>query len=426
VTYFLFPAAITTVAALLGLTGPLALVVPLVAVGVIGAFYGMGLLAFLEQRFFDTNRLNHNFMRNLVIACGLIAGIALGVFIVASTPAVAGLLSFAANVPVIGVALPYVMGAAATLLVTGLIGYALYRASGMQKEQMRHDILSSKKLPAYMKKALLDEDDDLEDENALDSGYVPPKPIEVLGSSQVVLAQTLKELISDAVQILGLPDPSEAEELDLKSLTPLQQAQNLLFAKQGDEKESNYGPMFAAFQQIKDLSIEVAWQKDLVRRCGQKGYKPADLNRDLLGFLAFAINNNYSKEACVFALLLAIKQDPISHSTDTFHEYAKLLDCIKKGNKAEAFAAIHRLNLDVPIPHVLAGLGKRKEEQKMESVDDDPHAASYGPHPVTGAADKSKKSGDAGAAPKLDKDLGASGGRRLSKGGGDDELIILK
>lgn len=387
VTYLLFPAAITTLAVLLGLSGPLALIVPLVSVGVIGALFGMELLAFLEERLTKGERLNHTFMRNLVIFCALVGGIALGVFLLASTPAVAGLLSFAAAAPgLAGVILPYVIAAAASLLVTGLIGYALYRTSGMQKEQAR--LVKDKEQARLVK-----------------------------DKERLSLYDDIGALEEDAMQILGLSvSGSNPREV---TLTPLQTAQELLFI--GEVDKLNYVEILVKFSAITPLSPEVKLQRDLVRMCGTKYYHPADLNRDLLIYLALAINSGYSKEACVFALMLVMKKDPNlggrNPDPSLLADYGRLLDCIKKDNKSGAFAMIRRINLDVPTPNALARLGGG--EQKVEAPYVDTHAASYGSHPFVGEGSEQRASVSSQRNPHA-AGLG-TGGRRPSQSVGDGD-----
>ena len=121
VTYFLFPAAITAIATLFAFTGPLALILPLVAVGLVGALFGMELLALLERAITGNEARNRVFMRNLIIATTLLAGLGLGLFLAATTPII---LNFAIGLVGPGIGAYALVGAAglvASALLAGIL-----------------------------------------------------------------------------------------------------------------------------------------------------------------------------------------------------------------------------------------------------------------------------------------------------------------
>ena len=119
ITYFLFPAAITAIATLFALTGPLALILPLVAVGLIGALFGMELMALLERALTGNEARNRVFMRNLIIATTLLAGVGLGLFLAATTPII---LNFAIGLVGPGIGAYALVGAAGLLASVVLAG----------------------------------------------------------------------------------------------------------------------------------------------------------------------------------------------------------------------------------------------------------------------------------------------------------------
>lgn len=130
-TYYASFAALATFAAVVGLTGPLAFMLPLLVIGVVGTFYTLGLLTFLEAAIFKIEASNRRFLMTLMISSLLIAGVGVGVFIAASTPAVFALLSPPGLTGPSAIALPLIFAGLITLALTAGVSYFLYRRSGM-------------------------------------------------------------------------------------------------------------------------------------------------------------------------------------------------------------------------------------------------------------------------------------------------------
>lgn len=128
ITQYLFPAAVATLAALLGLSGLGAVIIPLLLVGVIGALFGAELFAFLEMMSSKNNKGYHSFLRNLIIVTALLGGAALGPFLVMSTPFIASSLTFGFMQPLgLGIGAPILIAGLATLILSGAVALLVYR-----------------------------------------------------------------------------------------------------------------------------------------------------------------------------------------------------------------------------------------------------------------------------------------------------------
>ena len=353
-TYFVFPAAVATLAALFGLAGPLALIVPLLMVGLVAAFYGMEVLAFLERGIFRRDQNNQRFMLNLVRLSVVVAGIGLGVFIAAATPAVFNLLTIPGLTGTAGVAVPLIIAGSITLVLTIIIAYGLYRASGMHLTQA--DIRAA--MPAAKE--------------------IPSGPWAELHSTRLPALDTVPKGI--AIQ--------------------LQQAQELCLSVGREQKAPDYAEAAKVFAEVLQsracnenarLGAAVQFQLDVATLCDRnKDSKDmhqlvlVKLAEGLRGYEPQADVGGYGKNALNLCIRLALLHDPrameerkeepaptlekkdakvsMPKATEVNKQYTKLFDSILKGDKDKALAAVAELS-----PEVKAQLGHEAAAAKAEA-----------------------------------------------------------
>lgn len=262
-SYFAFPLAMAQVAAVLGLTGPLALIVPLLGVGLIGALFGAALLAFLEARLVGVDSKNYIFIRNLVIASGLIAGVALGLFIVTGTPAVFSLLSLAAGATSpLAYALPFIFGGLISLTLTALVGYALYRASGMRENQWHYNV-NEAKLNLMLEKA----EADLNRQKPLKASVIDEEKARLLPAEPKNAASLTTRRVLDLLQ-QGLKRGYPAKDLlvlfnPIAQLNPSDDRDALKSALEGMDANKSSKEVYRSNSRAHALENVARWKSDL-------------------------------------------------------------------------------------------------------------------------------------------------------------------
>lgn len=354
--YFVFPIALATFATLIGLSGPLAMLLPFALVALVSALYTMETLVFLERAFFKNNKdslANQQFLMNLLRLSVLIAGVGAGIFMAATLPAVFTLLTIPGLTGSAGIALPLIFAGLISLALTAGISYLLYRASAMAESQAAW-------LQAQAKKP---EQSKTKPENAGKvktvgfGGPLPEPPKEkIRGEAKLEIERETKE------------PPTELKAL----LEQLEQAQQCFLPHQGRGKQvPDYKKGIQQFQALlaspelknhPNMRAAIEWQVTLVKVSqnlpigSEPGLKASQL---ILAHLesklresSFAFDEaGHFQNACQFVIQLAVSRDPAltaeaqgqlaAAGPGPLQEgYAELVKLISEGNKEAILAKL--------------------------------------------------------------------------------------
>lgn len=172
ITYFAFPAAITATALAFGISGAAAMGLSLTLVGMIGALFGTGLLAFLEAIVVKNADSNSQFMQRLMVFCFLTGGASMAAFITIATPSV--FLAFTTTTG--GTAPLYFIGSVLmSMVIFGLVSYGLYRLvekAAPQTNQNKVEV-KSKKPPVKAEKSDTKQNNAAPEKKAVDLASPP-------------------------------------------------------------------------------------------------------------------------------------------------------------------------------------------------------------------------------------------------------------